>query len=134
VFHSPEVLGSRGGFCVGPFRCPETPRTRNPGSAVDQKGLMPLIRPGYLLPWLMQSQVPHDLIGADAVFHSPEVLGSRGGFCVGPFGCLETPRTRNPSSAVDWKGLVASLFLGQAFYRKNHVKKAKAETYNILDN
>jgi hypothetical protein len=34
--------------------------------------------PGYLLPWLMQSQVPRDWIGADAVFYSPEVLGSRG--------------------------------------------------------
>jgi hypothetical protein len=29
----------------------------------------------------MQSQVPHDWIGADAVFHSPEVLRSRGGCC-----------------------------------------------------
>ena len=87
VFHSPEVLGSRGGSCVGPCRCPETPWARNPGAAVDRKGLVPLIRPGYLLPWLMQSQVPRDWIGAGAVFHTPEVLGSHGGSCVGPCRC-----------------------------------------------
>jgi hypothetical protein len=49
VFHSPEVLGSCGRFCVGPCGCPETPQARNPGAAVDWKGLVPLIRPGYLL-------------------------------------------------------------------------------------
>jgi hypothetical protein len=32
---------------------------------------------------------------AELVFHSPEVLGSRGGSCVGPCGCLETPRARH---------------------------------------
>jgi hypothetical protein len=35
----------------------------------------------FLLPWLMQSQVPRDWIGADALFHSPEVLRSLGGCC-----------------------------------------------------
>ena len=50
VFHSPEVLGSHGGSCVGPCGCPEAPQARNPGAGVDQKGLVPLIRPGYLLP------------------------------------------------------------------------------------
>ena len=47
VFHSPEVLGSRGGSCVGPCGCPETPRARDPGAAVGRKGLEPRIRPGY---------------------------------------------------------------------------------------
>jgi hypothetical protein len=50
VFHSPEVLGSCGGTCVGPCGSPETPRARNPGAGVDQKGLVTLFRPGYLLP------------------------------------------------------------------------------------
>jgi hypothetical protein len=49
----------------------------------------------------MQSQVPRDWIGADAVFHSPEVLGSCGGSCVGPCVCPETPRARHPSAGVD---------------------------------
>jgi hypothetical protein len=53
----------------------------------------------------MQSQVPHDWIGAGAVFHSPEVLGSRGGSCVGPCGCPETPQARDPSAAVGRKGI-----------------------------
>ena len=43
----------------------------------DRKGLVPLLRPGFLLPELMQSQVQRDWIGAEAVFHSPEVLRSR---------------------------------------------------------
>jgi hypothetical protein len=34
----------------------------------------------------MQSQVPGDWIGAGAVFHSPEVLVSRGGSSLGPLG------------------------------------------------
>jgi hypothetical protein len=42
VFHSPEVLGSRGGSCMGPCGCPETPQARNPCSAVNRKGLVPL--------------------------------------------------------------------------------------------
>jgi hypothetical protein len=50
VFHLPEVLRSRGGSCVGSCRCPETARARNPSAGVDWKGLVPLIRPGYLLP------------------------------------------------------------------------------------
>ena len=54
----------------------------------------------------MQSQVPCDWIGADAVFHSPEVLGSRGWSCVGPCGCLETPWARHPGAGVDRKGEV----------------------------
>jgi hypothetical protein len=54
----------------------------------------------------MQSQVLRDWIGADAVFHSPEVLGSRGESCVIPCGRLETPRARNPGAGVGRKGLV----------------------------
>ena len=53
---------------------------------------------------LIQSQVPRDWIGADSVFHSPEVLGSRGGSCVGPCGCQETPQARNTGAGVDRKG------------------------------
>jgi hypothetical protein len=49
VFHSPEVLGSHGRSLVGPCRCPETPRTRDPGDAVGQKGHESRIRPGYLI-------------------------------------------------------------------------------------
>jgi hypothetical protein len=37
----------------------------------------------------MQSQVLRDWIGADAVFHLPDVLGSRGGSCVGPCRCCK---------------------------------------------
>ena len=40
-----------------------------------------LIRPGFLLPYLMQSQVLRNWIGADTVFHSPEFLISHGGSC-----------------------------------------------------
>jgi hypothetical protein len=40
VFHSPEVLGSHGGSCVGPCGCPETLRARNPSAGVDQKGIL----------------------------------------------------------------------------------------------
>jgi hypothetical protein len=53
AFHSPEVLRSRGGSFEdlgGVWGCPETLHTRNPGAGVDQKGLVPLIRPGYLFP------------------------------------------------------------------------------------
>jgi hypothetical protein len=41
VFNSPEVLGSHGGSCVGPCRCPQTPLARHSGAGVDQKGLVP---------------------------------------------------------------------------------------------
>ena len=51
------------------------------------RGLFPRSGPGSLLPYVPQSQVPCDWIGAGAVFHSPEVLGSRGESCVGPCGC-----------------------------------------------
>ena len=44
----------------------------------------------------MQSQVLRDWIGADAVFHSPEVLGSHGESCVVPCRCLETLRAWHP--------------------------------------
>ena len=50
VFYSPEVLGSHGRSCVDPCGCPETPWAKEPGAAVDRKGLVPWIRPGYLLP------------------------------------------------------------------------------------
>jgi hypothetical protein len=38
---------------------------------------------------------------AEVVSHSPEVLGSCGGSCVGLRGCLETPWARNPSAGVE---------------------------------
>jgi hypothetical protein len=63
----------------------------------------------------MQSQVPSDWIGAGAVFHSPEVLGSHGGSCVGLCGCPETPLARNPGAAVDHKGLVPGDSLYSSF-------------------
>ena len=68
-------------LCI-PYGCPQTPRPRYPCTGMDRKGLVPLIRPGFLLPLLMQSQVPHDWFGVAAVFHSPEVLKSHGVSCV----------------------------------------------------
>jgi hypothetical protein len=87
VFHSLEVLGSRVESCVGPCGCQATLLARYPGARVDRKGLCPRSGPGSLLPYFLQSQVPRDWIGAGAVFHSPEVLGSCGESCVGPCGC-----------------------------------------------
>jgi hypothetical protein len=40
VFHSQEVLRSRGGSCVGPCGCPETLQARHCGAGVDRKGYM----------------------------------------------------------------------------------------------
>jgi hypothetical protein len=50
------------------------------GSSLEssRRDLCPRSGPGSLLPYVPQSQVPRDWIGAGAVFHSPEVLGSRG--------------------------------------------------------
>jgi hypothetical protein len=59
----------------------------SPGLEWNGRGLCPRSGPGSLLPYVPQSQVPCDWIGAGAVFHSPEVLGSRGESCVGPCGC-----------------------------------------------
>jgi hypothetical protein len=59
----------------------------SPGLEWSGRGLCPRSGPGSLLPYVPQSQVPRDWIGAGAVFHSPEVLGSRGGSRVGPCGC-----------------------------------------------
>jgi hypothetical protein len=50
--------------------------------------------------------VPSDWIGADTVFHSPEVLGSHGESCVVPCVCPETPQARHPGAGVGRKGLV----------------------------
>jgi hypothetical protein len=46
VFHSPEVLSSRGKSCVGPFGCRETLLARHPGARVERKGLVPQVRTG----------------------------------------------------------------------------------------
>jgi hypothetical protein len=70
------------------------------------EGTCAMFRPGYLLPYFPRSQVLRNWIGADAVFHSPEVLGSHGGPYVGPCGCPETLRARHPGAGVDQKGLV----------------------------
>jgi hypothetical protein len=43
----------------------------------DETGLVTLVSPGFLLSQLMLSQVSHDWIGTEVVFHSPEVLRSR---------------------------------------------------------
>jgi hypothetical protein len=64
------------------------------------RDLCPRSCPGSLLPYFLQSQVPRDWIGADAVFHSPEVLESRGESCVGPCGCQATPLARYPGARV----------------------------------
>jgi hypothetical protein len=74
------------------------------------RDLCPRSGPGSLLPYLPQSQVLCDWIGADAVFHSPEVLGSRGESFVGPCWCRATPPARYPGARVGRKGLVIFLY------------------------
>jgi hypothetical protein len=59
----------------------------SPGLEWSGRGLCPRSGLGSLLPYVPQSQVPRDWIGAGAVFHSPEVLGSCGKSCVGPCRC-----------------------------------------------
>jgi hypothetical protein len=59
----------------------------SPGLEWSGRGLCPRSSRGSLLPYVPQSQVPRVWIGAGAMFHSPEVLGSRGESCVGPCGC-----------------------------------------------
>ena len=46
VFHSLEVLGSRGESCVGPCGCQATPLARKPWAGVERKGLLSRVRPG----------------------------------------------------------------------------------------
>jgi hypothetical protein len=88
VFYSPEVLGSRGGSRVGPCGCwARLCWQGSPGLESSRRDLYPRSGPGSLLPYAPQSQVLRDWIGAGAVFHSPEVLGSRGESRVGPCGC-----------------------------------------------
>jgi hypothetical protein len=79
------------------------------GLAWSGRGLGPRSGPGSLLPYVPQSQVLRDWIGAGAVFHSPEVLGYRGESCVGPCGCQATPLARKPGARVERKGLVPML-------------------------
>ena len=79
----------------------------SPGLEWSGRGFCPGSGPGSLLPYVPQSQVPRDWIGAGAVFHSPEVLGSRGESCVGPCGCQATPLARKPGAPVERKGLFA---------------------------
>uniref|UniRef100_A0A8C6G8F3 Uncharacterized protein n=1 Tax=Mus spicilegus TaxID=10103 RepID=A0A8C6G8F3_MUSSI len=52
------------------------------------------------------SQVLRDWIGEGTVFHSPEILGSRGESCVGPCGCCASPLARYPGARV-----VSSLYI-----------------------
>jgi hypothetical protein len=59
---------------------------------------------GSLLPYFLLSQVQRDWIGAGAVFHSPEVLGSRGESCFGPCGCRASPLARYTRARVERKG------------------------------
>ena len=88
MFHSPEVLGSRGESRVGPCGCwARLCWQGSPGLESRGRDLCPRSGPGSLLPYIPQSQVLRDWIGAGAVFHSPEVLGSHGESCVGPCGC-----------------------------------------------
>jgi hypothetical protein len=66
----------------------------NLGLEWSGRGLCPRSGPGIPLPYLPQSQVLRDWIGAGAVFHSPEVLGSRGESRVGLCGCPVPPLAR----------------------------------------
>jgi hypothetical protein len=104
VFHSLEVLGSHVESCVGPCGCQATLLARYPVLEWSWRDLCPRSGPGSLLPYLLQSQVLRHWIGADTVFHSPEVLGSRGESCVGPCGCRATPLARYPGARVERKG------------------------------
>ena len=91
-----------------------------PGLEWSGRGLCPRSGPGSLLPYLPQSQVPRNWIGAGAVFHSPEVLGSRGESCVGPCRCRASPLARYPGAGVGRKGLVQN-----EFYKGLHESKVK---------
>jgi hypothetical protein len=95
VFHSLVVLGSRVESCVGPCGCWASPLAGTLGLDWSGRGLCPRSGQGSLLPYFLRSQVPRDWIGAGAVFHSPEVLGSRGESCVGPWGCWASPLARS---------------------------------------
>jgi hypothetical protein len=75
----------------------------SPGLEWSRRGLCPMSGPGSLLPYVPQSQVPRDWIGAGAVFHSPEVLGSRGESCVGPCGCWVRLCWQS-SPGLEWSG------------------------------
>jgi hypothetical protein len=71
--------------CVGQDSAGKVAR----GSSLESRGrdLCPRSGPGSLLPYVPQSRVPCDWIGAGTVIHSPEVLGSRGESRVDPCGC-----------------------------------------------
>jgi hypothetical protein len=86
------------------------------GSSLESSGrdLCPRSGPGSLLPYVLQSQVPRDWIGAGTVIHSPEVLGSRGESRVDPCGCWARLCWQGSSgleSRVERKGYTAILFL-----------------------
>jgi hypothetical protein len=76
----------------------------------------------------MQSQVLRDWIGAEAVFHSPEVLGSRGESCVVPCGCPETPRARHPGAGVGWKGTYTTSH-SFSFWKKLKLSQVKQTSH-----
>jgi hypothetical protein len=60
---------------------------------------------------LLLSQVMHNWIGTEVVFHSWVVLRSHGVSSRGTWGCLMTPRPRCPSAGANRKGLVSYYFL-----------------------
>ena len=70
------------------------------GSSGAEGACAPGQAQGSLLPYFLLSQVQRDWIGAGAVFHSPEVLGSRGESCVGPCGCRASLLARYPGAQV----------------------------------
>ena len=72
----------------------------------SRRDLCPRSGPGSLLPYLQQSQVPRDWIGAEAVFHSPEVLGSRGGILCGSLPVLGDSAGKVCWARVEQEGLV----------------------------
>ena len=112
VFHSPEVLGSRGESRVGLCGCwARLCWQGSPGLELSGRDLCPRSGPGSLLPYVPQSQVPRDWIGAGAVFHSPEVLGSSGESRVALAGVgqdsagKEAPQAAFHGATVDQAGL-----------------------------
>ena len=100
--------------------------------------MCPRSSPGSLLPYVPQSQVPRDWIGVGAVFHSPEVLGSRGESRVGPCGCwarLCCQGSPGLESRVERKGLVRFRlfsFILYSFYSSQHFQSEHLQVCLLL--
>jgi hypothetical protein len=110
--------------CVGPCGCWVILSWKgSPGLEWSGRGLCPRSGLGSLLPYVPQSQVLRDWIGAGAVFHSPEVLGSRGESCVGPCRCW---------ARLCWQGSLGLESTAQFYDLANTM--LKIQTFSIFVN